>query len=103
MAHFPPFFAKSLSAFCPSIRTLATTIMFESPFLKKKVEFKKEDTTLRAQFLSGLKRLDGFFVDAIPSDDVKQLPTAYMYPVGVMVFIVLLGIFTGVFVPGKNF
>lgn len=75
--------------------------MFESPFLKKKVEFKKEDTTFRAQFLSGLKRVDDFFVDAIPSDEVKQLPVAYMYPVGLVVFIVLLGIFTGVFIPGE--
>ena len=75
--------------------------MFESPFLKKKVEFKKEDTSFRAQFLSGLKRVDDFFVDAIPSDEVKQLPVAYMYPVGLVVFIVLLGIFTGVFIPGE--
>lgn len=74
--------------------------MFESPFHRKKAVFKKEDTSLRAKWSSALNQFDKLFVEAIPSDDVKQLPISYIHPVGFMLFVVLLGIFAGVFVPG---
>lgn len=80
----------------------SSAAMFESPFYKRKCEFKKEDTSLQAKWSSALKRFEELFVEAIPSDDVKQLPISYIHPVGFMIFIVLLGIFAGVFVPGKS-
>ena len=75
--------------------------MFRSPFLRRKAEFKKEDNSFRTFWSSGLSQLSELFVEAIPSDDVKQLPLSYIYPVGMMVFIVLVAIFVSVFVPGE--
>ena len=75
--------------------------MAESPFLKKKVVFKKEEPFWKKKIQSALTKLDETFVNAIPSDDVKQLPPEYLYPVGFIIFIVLIGIFVAVFVPGK--
>ena len=74
--------------------------MAESPFLRKKVVFKKEQSLWEKSVERTLTKIDEVFVKAIPSDDVKQLPPRYLYPVGGIIFIVLAGIFIAVFLPG---
>lgn len=76
--------------------------MSESPFYAKKVVFKKEESFIGGTIKNTLKTIDDAFVRAIPSDDVKSLPPAYLYPVGALVFTVLIAIFIAVFVPGKT-
>jgi hypothetical protein len=76
--------------------------MHESPFLRKKVVLRKEPTFWEGTVLRAVDRAGDAFVRAIPSEDVKQLPPKYLYPVGGMVFFVLLGIFAAVFVPGND-
>lgn len=41
-----------------------------------------------------------FFLDSIPSDDVKQLPPRYLYPIGVVIIAMFIAIFVAVLVPG---
>ena len=65
--------------------------------------FKKEQTLWQKSVEHALTKIDTAFVRAIPSDDVKQLPPKYLYPAGLMVFMVLFGIFIAVFVPGDIF
>ena len=74
--------------------------MAESPFLRKKIVFKKEEPLWQQSIHRVLTKIDEVFVKAIPSDDVKQLPPRYLYPVGGIIFIVLAGIFIAVFLPG---
>lgn len=72
----------------------------ESPFKRKKVIFKKEDPCLQSIAKRAILQLDETFLKSIPSDDVKQLPPNYLYPVGALVILVLVAIFVAVFVPG---
>ena len=74
--------------------------MSESPFYAKKVVFKKEESFVGSTISNTIKSFDDAFVKAIPSDEVKSLPSAYLYPVGALVFTVLAAIFIAVFVPG---
>lgn len=82
---------------CISLRTMS-----DSPFYKKKVSLKKEESFLSGALSSTFKSLDDAFISAIPSDDVKALPSAYLYPVGTLIFIFLVAIFVAVFVPGEH-
>lgn len=72
----------------------------ESPFKRKKVLFQKEDPFLKTALQKGLNQLDSIFLDAIPSEEVKQLPPSFLYPVGLLIIFVLIAIFIAIFVPG---
>mmetsp|Transcript_24483 Transcript_24483/g.40805 ORF Transcript_24483/g.40805 Transcript_24483/m.40805 type:complete len:118 (-) Transcript_24483:923-1276(-) len=72
----------------------------ESPFLRKKREFKKEKTFTETVIDKSTNAVNDAFLKAIPSDDVKQLPPEYVYPIGTGIFLLLLCIFVAVFVPG---
>lgn len=72
----------------------------ESPFKRKKVLFQKEDPFLKTVLQKSLNQLDNIFLDAIPSEEVKQLPPSFLYPVGLLIILVLVAIFIAIFVPG---
>jgi hypothetical protein len=77
--------------------------MIDSPFLPKSAPvLKKEEHLVNKAVRKGIQQIDEAFINAIPSDDVKQLPPAYLYPVGILIFLLLFGIFLAVFVPGEN-
>ena len=74
--------------------------MQESPFIRKKVILKREESFWDGTVLASFNSASHAFVKAIPSDDVKQLPPKYLFPVGSMVFFLLGSIFVAIFVPG---
>jgi hypothetical protein len=79
------------------------TVMIDSPFLPKSAPvLKKEEHLVDKAVRKGIQQIDEAFINAIPSDDVKQLPPAYLYPVGILIFLLLFGIFLAVFVPGEK-
>jgi hypothetical protein len=71
-------------------------LMSESPFVRQILRKKKKATIFRQL----VDKFDEIFLDAIPSEDVKQLPPQYLYPLGLIVLTLLLGIFIALFVPG---
>lgn len=72
----------------------------ESPFKRKRSIFAKNEPCLQSTVHKAILQLDEAFLGAIPSEDVKQLPPNYLYPVGSLVILVLVAIFVAVFVPG---
>jgi hypothetical protein len=78
--------------------------MLDSPFLPKSIPvLKKEERFIETALRKGIQQIDEAFVNAIPSDDVKQMAPTYLYPVGTILFLVMFGIFLAVFVPGTFF
>jgi hypothetical protein len=72
----------------------------ESLFQKKRTEFKREPTAYESFRDYAVARLDKMFHDYLPSDDIKAMSPEYMYPLGWLVFICLIGIFLSVFLNG---
>jgi len=74
--------------------------MEESPFLRKKVELKREQTFLESVVSKARDAANVTFLRTISSEDVQQMPPQYLYPVGALLLLLTLCIFVAVFVPG---
>ena len=74
----------------------------ESPFHIKRRQFCREKTSYESFQSYVTTHLNKMFMDYLPSDDIKAMSPEYMYPLGVLVFISLIGIFLAVFITGFN-
>jgi hypothetical protein len=72
----------------------------ESPFKRKPPGFRKESTFTEIWWEKITSEVDTGFLDSIPSEDVKQLPPRYLYPIGMVIVAILVVIFIAVLVPG---
>jgi uncharacterized membrane protein len=63
-----------------------------------------EGKSLAADFLESLQsQLKRWFIRAIPSDDLKQLPPNYFYPLGSLLIILFISIFLSIFALTFNY
>lgn len=74
--------------------------MSESPFKKKKVEFKREQSTYESVRDGLMNRLDAFFLSNLPSEDIKAMSPEYLYPIGGFALLALIAIFLAIFLNG---
>jgi len=74
--------------------------MSDSPFKKKQVEFKREPSTYESfrDFVSD--KANQLFLAYLPSDDIKAMSPEYLYPIGCIALLALIGIFLAVFMSG---
>jgi hypothetical protein len=77
-------------------------MLVASPFMKKKLKLEKEkgfcSRTARFLFI----KLHDAFIQAIPSQDVRDMPPFFMYSFGILIFLVLLVLFLTIFILSYN-
>lgn len=74
--------------------------MSDSPFQKKRTAFQREPTTYESFRNYITTKINDMFMAYLPSDDIKAMSPEYLYPIGTVTFLCLLGIFVAVFVNG---
>ena len=73
--------------------------MGDSPFGPAENNKRRELRFFEKLYLKAVEKVDEFYVDSIPSDDVKAMPPRYMYPIGGFILTILLCVFIAVFLP----
>ena len=71
-----------------------------SPFQKKRVVFEREKSTFESFRDYFLTKLNDMFLQYLPSDDIKAMSPEYLYPIGIIALVCLLGIFLSIFLNG---
>ena len=74
--------------------------MGDSPFKRKKVEFKREPSTYESIRDFVRDKTNQLFLAYLPSDDIKAMSPEYLYPIGCIALLSLIGIFLAVFMSG---
>jgi hypothetical protein len=74
--------------------------MSVSPFQKKRVAFQREKSAAESFKEYFMMKMKDMFLDNLPSDDIKAMSPEYLYPIGIIAFVCLVGIFLAVFLNG---
>jgi hypothetical protein len=73
-----------------------------SPFLKKDLQIDREPTFFEKVCSYITRKSHETFVKSIPSDDIRDMPPQFMYPLGFFVFILLVSVFLVIFLLSYN-
>jgi hypothetical protein len=74
--------------------------MTASPFQKKRIVFQREKSAAESFKEYFMQKLKDMFLDNLPSDDIKAMSPEYLYPIGLIALVCLLGVFLAVFLNG---
>lgn len=76
--------------------------MNHSPFVKQKQIFRREPPWYEKAWDTFKSAVNEWFIDHMPSEDVKQMPPAFFYPIGSLLFVILIIIYFSIFIPNYN-
>ena len=73
-------------------------MLMKSPFMKKELKFEKEKGFFRRTFDFLMIKIHDGFIQAIPSNDIRDMPPGFMYSFGIIVFLLLVALFLIIFI-----